>query len=110
MTKITIHKTKTGEYLGFTCEGHAGYADSGKDIVCAAISMLVINTVNSFEKITEEPVQVKAAENTGTIECLFTQHPISESSKVLMDSLVLGLTRIEQQYGKKHCRLHFKEV
>ncbi len=110
MTKITIHKTKTGGYLGFTCEGHAGYADSGKDIVCAAISMLVINTVNSFEKITKEPVQVKAAENTGIIECLFTQHPISESSKVLMDSLVLGLSQVEKQYGQKHCKLRFKEV
>ncbi|MCI6715321.1 MAG: ribosomal-processing cysteine protease Prp, partial [Lachnospiraceae bacterium] len=42
MTKITFHTTKTGEYRGFTCEGHAGYADYGQDIVCASISVLVI--------------------------------------------------------------------
>lgn len=110
MTKITIHKTLTGEYRGFTCEGHAGYADSGKDIVCAAVSMLVINTVNSFEKITKEPVQVKENARAGSIECLFKQCPISESSKVLMDSLVLGLSQIEKQYGQKHCKLTFEEV
>lgn len=110
MTKITIHKTTSGEYRGFTCDGHAGYADSGKDIVCAAVSMLVINTINSFEKITKEPMQVKEDARAGRIKCMFGQQPIKESSKVLMDSLVLGLSQIEKQYGQKHCKLTFEEV
>ncbi len=109
MTRITIHKTTAGEYHGFTCEGHAGYADSGKDIVCAAVSMLVINTINSFEEITKEPIQVKQNARAGRIECLFEQ-PINESSKVLMDSLVLGLRQVEKQYGQKYCKLTFEEV
>ncbi len=110
MTKITIHKTNTGEYRGFTCKGHAGYADNGKDIVCAAVSMLVINTINSFDKITREPMQVKENARAGFIECLFRQYPISESSRILMDSLVLGLSQVEKQYGQKHCKLTFEEV
>ena len=110
MTKVTIYKNKSGEYLKFTCDGHAGYADYGKDIVCAAISILVINTVNSFEEITKEPVQVEADEEAGRIACTFLRQPLKETSTALMDSLVLGLTHIERQYGKKHCKLHFKEV
>lgn len=110
MTKITFHKTKAGEYRGFTCEGHAGYADYGKDIVCASISVLVINTINSLEEIARERMEVAADEDTGTIRCFFVDLPLKETSKVLMDSLVLGLTQIEQQYGKKHCKLTFKEV
>lgn len=110
MTKITFHKTKAGEYRGFICNGHAGYADYGKDIVCASISVLVINTINSLEEITGERMEVMADEETGTIQCSFADQPLKETSKVLMDSLVLGLTQIEKQYGKKHCKLTFEEV
>ena len=28
MTKITIFRNHDGEYLGFDCLGHAGYADA----------------------------------------------------------------------------------
>ena len=40
------------QFLGFDCLGHAGYAEEGEDIVCAAISALVINTINSLEMFT----------------------------------------------------------
>ena len=110
MTKITFHKTKAGEYRGFTCKGHAGYADYGQDIVCASISVLVINTINALDEITKEPMDVTADENTGTITCSFSSNSLKETSKVLLDSLVLGLSHIEKQYGKKHCKLTFEEV
>ena len=48
MTKITFYKTEDGIYYGFRESGHAGFDDSGKDIICAALSamtMLIINTV-----------------------------------------------------------------
>lgn len=110
MTEITIYKSKAGEYRKFTCDGHAAYADYGQDIVCAAISVLVINTVNALEEITKEPIQVTADEKAGRIICTFSRQSLSETSVVLMDSLALGLSRIEEQYGKKHCKLTFKEV
>ncbi len=110
MTEITIYKTKAGEYQKFTCEGHAAYADSGQDIVCAAISVLVINTVNALDEITKEPIQVEADEEAGRISCSFLERHLRETSVALMDSLAFGLSRIEAQYGKKHCKLIFKEV
>ena len=110
MTEIRIYKTESGEYLRFTCSGHAEYADYGQDIVCAAISILVINTVNSLEEIAKEPMQVETDEKKGSIRCTFLKRPLNESSKVLMDSLVLGLSQVEKQYGQKHCKLRFKEV
>ena len=48
MITVTFHKTKAGEYKDFLCSGHAGYDDYGKDIVCASVSVLVINTINSL--------------------------------------------------------------
>ena len=110
MTQITFYKTTAGEYRGFTCDGHAGYANYGEDIVCASISVLVINTINSLEQIAGEQMQVESDEDAGTIRCSFVNQPLKETSRALMDSLVLGLTHIEKQYGKKHCKLTFEEV
>ena len=45
MTKVTILQNSKNECVGFDVYGHAGYADAGEDIVCAAISILVINTI-----------------------------------------------------------------
>ena len=110
MTQITFYKTSAGEYKRFTCDGHAGFADYGKDIVCASISVLVINTINSLEQITGEQMHVESDENTGTIQCNFIDQPLKETSRALMDSLVLGLSQIEKQYGKNYCKLTFEEV
>ena len=110
MTEIRIYKTESGEYLRFTCSGHAEYADYGQDIVCAAISILVINTVNSLEEIAKDPMQVETDEKKGSIRCTFLKRPLKDASVVLMDSLILGLGQIESQYGKQHCKLTFEEV
>ena len=110
MTQITFYKTAAGEYKGFTCDGHAGFADYGKDIVCAAISVLVINTINSLEQITGEQMQVETDEDAGMIRCHFANHALKDTSRALMDSLILGLTQVEKQYGDNYCKLTFEEV
>ena len=51
MIEVTVYKTMRHEYAGFDMSGHAGYDDIGKDIVCAAVSVLVINTLNSIEGV-----------------------------------------------------------
>ena len=49
MIHVTIFQNKYKECVGFQTEGHAEYADPGQDIVCAAASILVINTINAIE-------------------------------------------------------------
>ena len=47
MTTITFYKTG-GIYYGFEEQGHTGFAESGDDILCSALSamtMLIINTI-----------------------------------------------------------------
>lgn len=97
MTTIVIFKSND-HYKGFTCMGHAGFDRSGKDIVCAAISVLVINTINSIEELAAEQITVNADEDAGAIECHFPNE-INEKAKLLMDSMVLGLKGIEHDYG-----------
>ena len=61
MINITVKK-RNGSYLDFLSRGHAGYAEEGQDIVCAAVSALIITTVNSLEEFTEEQIEAEADE------------------------------------------------
>lgn len=109
MITVTFHKARSGEYKGFMCSGHAGFDAYGKDIVCASVSVLVINTVNSLEEIAHEQMTVETDEEQGIISCNL-EHAPNEAAKILLDSLVLGLSQIEKQYGKQYCRLKYEEV
>ena len=95
-----------GDYHSFSCEGHALYEDPGKDIVCAAVSVLVINTANSLDALTDNELR---ASDDGYICWEFLKVP-DESGKLLMDSLMLGLKEIEKKYGNNYFRLMIEEV
>ena len=109
MTHVSIIKTRNGEYKGFNCIGHSGYADAGEDIVCAAISVLVINTINSLEVLADEKVQLVTNETEGLIDCRLIDTN-NEKSQLLLASMILGLQEIKKQYGKTYIDLTFEEV
>ncbi|GFI01386.1 MAG: ribosomal-processing cysteine protease Prp [Lachnospiraceae bacterium] len=109
MTSITIIKSKNGEYKEVTCQGHAGYADAGSDIVCAAVSMLVINTINSLEELTDTEMEVASSEEDGFINCRL-EGPLSAGANLLLDAMILGLKNVVSQYGRQYLKLKFKEV
>ena len=106
---IAVNKDKDGEFTAFICNGHAEFARCGKDIVCSAVSLLVINTINSLDEITHESMEVSGDEEKGLITCKFNSR-LQDTSKVLMESMILGLQNIEKQYGEKYCRISIKEV
>ena len=106
MTAVTIYK-RSGQYTGFSIEGHAGYGKEGEDIVCAAVSVLSLNTLNSIEAFTED--QFSGEEKDGFLSCSFPE-ALSEKAVLLLDSMVLGLTDIQRNYGTSYIRIVFKEV
>ncbi len=108
MITVSVYKSQ-GIYRGFHCLGHAGYGKAGKDIVCSAVSVLVINTINSMETFLSEDIKVAVDERRGEIRLVFQKIP-SEKAGLLMDSLVLGLKGIEENYSTKYVRLFIKEV
>ncbi len=108
MTTIVIFKSKN-TYRGFTCIGHAGYGRPGKDIVCASISILVINTINAIEELAGEIVRIDQNEEEGFIECHFP-NLINAQSKLLMDAMVMGLKNIEKNYGKRKKKTIFELI
>ena len=90
-------------------EGHAGYAQEGEDIICAAVSALALNFFNSVETFTEDEFEGRAGQEDVQFEFRFTSD-ISPESQLLMNSLVLGLRNIEKDYGKSYINVKYKEV
>ena len=106
MITIKVRK-KNGSYEEFISKGHAGYVEAGQDIVCAAVSVLVINTVNSLETFTDDQFEVQ--EDDGYVSFHF-RNDLSERGMLLMDSLLLGLTEIAGSYNNRYLTVKVKEV
>ncbi len=95
MIRISFKYDPDNNPTGVWCLGHAGAAAHGKDIVCAAVSALVINTCNSIEALTEDNFSGESNEQKGYL--LFElAEPCSEESKLLMRSLELGIRDIQK--------------
>ena len=107
MTHITVYRTNQLP-VGIRVEGHAGYADAGADIVCAGISVLTINFINSVESFTDDKFEVNSDEEGAVIDFKFTDVP-SDKSRLLFDSLVLGLRDLQNE-NKDFISLDSKEV
>lgn len=108
MTIVTIRKSG-GIWKGFTSIGHADYGQGEPDIVCAAISVLLLNTINSIDELAKNnDVQVVDNEKEGLLYFELKTIP-DEKTELLLDSMLLGLTDISNQY-KKNVKLKFEEV
>lgn len=92
-----------GQYRSFTIDGHAGYAEAGEDIVCAAVSALVINAINSIEQFTEDAFTCDCQD--GMVKSWEFTSDVSKESGLLMDSLMLGLAGVQKSYGDKYLRI-----
>ncbi|MDO4615037.1 MAG: ribosomal-processing cysteine protease Prp [Lachnospiraceae bacterium] len=109
MTKVTFYQDSDGAYMGFTCEEHAGYADEGEDIVCAAISALVFNTVNSIEAFTEDVFTLDTDASSAFLSFRLENTP-SEQCTLLIKSLLLGLQSMEDGQYSDFIDIIFEEV
>ena len=107
MIHVVIYQNEKEECTGFQTEGHAEYADPGQDIVCAAASILVINTINAIEEFTEDDASLISEDEMGMIS-YHLNHP-SKDAQLLLKSLILGFENMESNY-EEYIDLTFEEV
>ena len=109
MIKVTFYQNPEDTIMRCVFEGHAEYADKGQDIICSAVSILFINTVNSVETYTDDPFSLDEDRKKNRYDFSFQKSP-SKESQLLMNSLLLGLNTIRDQYGSKFLKITLKEV
>ncbi len=110
MIKVSIERNENHYVGGFTVKGHA-YADKpGKDIVCAAVSMLTQTIVLGLIDVIGIQVDYEIAD--GFLRCeipksLSTHNRLQTNN--LVETMVLGLKNIEKSYSE-YIIVHDKEV
>ena len=90
--------------LGLEVEGHAQLAPQGKDILCAAVSVLSENLANSLGSLLGLPLEIEAKK--GLYKLALLPELASEESELLFSSAFLGLGVLARQYPK---RIELKE-
>jgi len=109
MIAITVYQDADGNKTGFSSEGHAGFAESGYDIICAGVSALVINFINSAELLCGAKYSLNTDQETSMIDFRL-EEPATGDVALLMESMILGLKGIQKDYGNEYIILDFKEV
>lgn len=108
MTSITFYKTPSGDYRGFCADGHVGLASAGEDVVCAAISVLTINTINAIDQLTNDRIEVVQDKKRGRIRCDLsgeTGGALSKDATLLMKAYEMGAGAIAAQYREVRCNV-----
>ena len=108
MITVTVFN-KQEKIVGVQLEGHAEFGKKGRDIVCSAVSILYINLVNSLESFTEDEKELNGSTKINFQNVILKRLP-SERAELLFQSFMLGITTIEQKYGKKYIVILNQEV
>ena len=66
MTKVVFFKSN-GVFWGFEEQGHTGYAESGNDILCSALSSMTMLVVNAIEVSYASDVNYEIDEETTNV-------------------------------------------
>ena len=74
--------------------GHAGYAEAGKDIVCAGVTALVQGLIKSIEDLTSDQIQYDIT--PGRADIYYKN--LSEAGQLLVDSFFLGVRLIADEF------------
>ena len=108
MIKVTIYQNSEQKISGFYLQGHVGVAEEGSDLVWEEVSALEQNAVNSMEAFTEDGFTAEADAENGELYVRL-EPGYSEKTALLLDSLILGLQGIEEEY-MEYVDVIFKEV
>lgn len=108
MITVTVFQKKD-QIVGVQLEGHAEYGRRGRDIVCSAVSILYINLVNSLDNFTEEEMELNGSKKIN-FQNVILKHMPGKEAELLFQSFMLGITTIEQEYGRKYITILSQEV
>ena len=110
MTKVTFYQNRSGQITGFEARDHSGYAEAGEDIVCAAVSALVIHTVNSLDRFTGDSVKESSDPKHAVISVRVKGTP-SDGAELLLQALASTLSDMQEEESyRDFIDVHFVEV
>lgn len=118
MIEIVI-KTRDKNILGFEVEGHANYAQIGQDIICAGVSALTFNSINTLYEIVKIKDNMNVVVNENEIILDVDANNIDKQklhdTQVVLRGYELGIQSIIKEYEhskdfEEFISLYYREV
>lgn len=100
MTTVQVRRNEHG-VSGITVSGHAGYAESGSDIVCAAASVLITTCANALESVAGISPIVCTKQRSALIAVDLPNGLTDEKlhdARIVFETVFQGLRDIAAQY------------
>lgn len=115
MIEVTIYKNNNGSIEGYNVTGHAEYDVYGKDIVCAAVSVLAQTILISLVEVCnveEEKINYNIDDKKGIVNVKIPQDialNIANDMEIVLKTFEVGIKSIVENYSE-YVTLKYKEV
>jgi hypothetical protein len=100
--RFIIWADEQGRIRAFELSGHAGYADSGQDIVCAGVSALSIAASNGLEHFLSVAPKVQEEDGYLTCQLVGILEQELEKAQWILQTMKLGIEQIQATYGQDY--------
>jgi hypothetical protein len=100
MTAVKIFR-KNGAIVRVKANGHSGYAEQGSDIVCAAVSSILITAYNGCERVAG--VKPGCVERDGMLEFWLPDAMTQEQRLActhILEAMALGIKDLVTEYQR----------
>ncbi|WP_066503373.1 ribosomal-processing cysteine protease Prp [Abyssisolibacter fermentans] len=111
MIRIELFLNSEDYVTKYRAKGHSGYEESGRDIICAAISILSYTALNSLQEVCQIDVEYKI-DDDGFMEFVIPAEIDSEKRykvNIVMDTVIIGIKSIIENYPE-YVTLKYREV
>lgn len=103
MVEIHVRKDSRDRLSSFFATGHAGWAESGEDVVCAAVSAILQAAWLGLTEVAQ--VAVVATKESGQLELRWPDRSRNDAGvKAIVATAALSVERIALQYPE-HIRV-----
>lgn len=94
MIKVKFFE-RQNKFVGFESSGHSGYAEEGSDIVCSAVSALLLNAEMGLREVLK--LKLKTSQKDGYSRLELLSEP-TEASELLLETTFRSLKNISKGY------------
>ncbi len=101
MVKVRF-STEDGKFTGVECEGHAGYAAEGEDIVCAALSSVIQTAVLGVMRIVGVNVGYETDEERGYLKAILPKDISDDEwhdADIILKTAYLGASDLHETFS-----------